>query len=188
MGNKEGTLRPLKHARLNRIVGPDLKGGLNMQRNSISRASMIAAPVMIVCGLLASGAPARAQSEDDGSCSNQTLLGDYGFSVEGVILPAPGVTIPIRGVTMTHFDGNGKLTQLDSIILSGAPISDWTPVTGTYHVNPNCTGTILLLSSTGDVVNLRIVVVKRGKEIHAVVWPPFGGPNRTVTSVGIKVE
>ena len=159
-----------------------------MQRKSISRISMIAAPVMIVCGLLTSGAPARAQSEDDGPCSNQTLRGHYGFTVEGLILPAPGVTIAIRGVHMTHFDGAGKLTQFDSIILNGTPISDWTPVTGTYHVNANCTGTMLLLPSTGGFINLRIVVVRRGTEIHTVVWPPFDGPNRTVTSVGIKVE
>jgi hypothetical protein len=188
MGNKEGIWRPLKPARLNRIVGPDLKGGLNMQRKLISRISMIAAPVMIVCGLLASGVPARAQSGDDGPCSNQTLRGDYGFAVEGVILPGPGVAIPVRGVHMTHFDGNGNLTQVDSILLNGGPISDWTPVTGTYHLNANCTGTILLHPSTGGFVNLRIVVVRRGKEIHAVVWPPFDGPNRTVASVGIRVE
>jgi hypothetical protein len=188
MGNIEGTLRPLKAARLNRIVGLDLKGGLNMQRKSISRISMIATPVMIVCGLLASGAPARAQPEDDGHCSNQILRGDYGFAVEGLILPAPGVTIPVRGVHMTHFDGNGNLTQVDSIILNGGPISDWTLVTGTYHVDANCTGTILLHPSTGGFVNLRILVVRKGKEIHTVVWPPFDGPNRTVTSVGIKVE
>ena len=158
-----------------------------MKRKSTSKISMIAAPIMIVCGLLASGAPARAQSQDDGPCSNRTLLGDYGFAVEGLILPAPGVTIPVRGVHMTHFDGNGNLTQVDSIILNGDPISDWNPDTGTYHVNANCTGTILL-PSTGGFANLCIVVVRRGKEIHAVVWPPFDGPNRTVTSVGIKVE
>jgi hypothetical protein len=100
-----------------------------------------------------------------------------------------GVTIPVRGVHMTHFDGKGNLTQVDSIIANGGPISDWTPVTGTYHVNTNCTGTILLLPSTGEkFVNLRIVVVRQGKEIHTVVWPPFDGPGRTVTSVGIKVE
>jgi len=52
------------------------------------------------------------------------LRGDYGFAVEGLILPRTGVTIPIRGVHMTHFDGNGKLTQVDSIILNGSPISD----------------------------------------------------------------
>jgi hypothetical protein len=159
-----------------------------MQRKSISRISMIATLVIIVCGVLASGAPVRAQSDEDKPCSNQTLRGDYGFAVEGLILPAPGVTIPIRGVHMTHFDGSGTLTQVDSIILNGSPISDWTPVTGTYQVNANCTGTILLHPSTGGFVNLRIVVIKNGKEIHTVVWPPFDGPNRTVTSVGTKVE
>jgi hypothetical protein len=149
---------------------------------------MIATPVMIICGLLVSGAPARAQSDEDKPCSNQTLRGNYGFALEGLILPAPGVTIPIRGVHMTHFDGSGTLTQFDSIIVNGSPIGDWTPVTGTYHVNADCSGTILLHPSTGGFVNLRIVVVKNGKEIHSVVWPPFDGPNRTVTSVGIKIE
>jgi len=151
------------------------------------RISMIATPMIIVFGLVASGAPARADSEE-GACSNRTLLGDYGFAVEGLILPAPGVTVPVRGIHLTHFDGKGNLTQIDSLLANGAPISDWTPVTGTYHVNANCTGTIHLLPSTGGFVNLRIVVVSQGKEIHTVVWPPFDGPDRTVTSIGIKVE
>jgi hypothetical protein len=151
------------------------------------RFSIVATPLMIVCGLLASSASARAESED-GACSNRTILGDYGFTVEGLILPAPGVTIPVRGVHMTHFDGKGNLTQVDSILANGGPLSDWTPVTGTYHLDANCTGTISLSPSTSGFVNLRIVVVRDGKEIHTVVWPPFDGPGRTVTSVGIKVE
>jgi hypothetical protein len=77
---------------------------------------------------------------------------------------------------------------VDSILANGGPISDWTSVIGSYQLNANCTGTILLQPSTGGFVNLRIVVVKQGKEIHAVVWPPFDGPGRTVTSVGIRVE
>jgi hypothetical protein len=157
-----------------------------MQKQSFG-ISAIATPLMIVCGLLASGSPASADSSD-GPCSNRTLSGDYGFSVEGLILPAPGVTLPVRGVHMTHFDGKGNLTQLDSLLVNGGPISDWTPVIGTYQVNANCTGTIVLHPSTGGFVNLRIVVVGQGKEIHTVVWPPFDGPGRTVTSVGIKVE
>ena len=157
-----------------------------MKKQSL-RISTIATPLMIVCGLLAAGGSARADSQD-GVCSNRTLQGDYGFAVEGLILPAPGVALPIRGVHKTTFDGNGSLTQVDSILVNGSPISDWTPVVGTYHVNPNCTGTILLHPSTGGFVNLRIVVVKQGKEIHTVVWPPFDGPDRTVTSVGIKIE
>jgi hypothetical protein len=157
-----------------------------MQKQSF-RISTIATSLMIVGGLLASGSPARAQSPD-GACSNRTILGDYGFSVEGLILPAPGVALPVRGVHMTHFDGKGNLTQMDSLLANGSPISDWTPVTGTYHVNADCTGTILLHPSTGGFVNLRIVVVGLGKKILTVVWPPFDGPGRTVTSVGTKVE
>jgi hypothetical protein len=59
-----------------------------MQKKSVSRMRMLA---MIVCGLLASGASAVAQS-NDGHCSNRTLFGDYGYASEGVLLPAPGVS------------------------------------------------------------------------------------------------
>jgi len=158
-----------------------------MRKESFSRISMFATWLAMVGAFLASSAFATAETED-GACSNRTLQGDYGFAVEGLILPAPGVSIPVRGLHVTHFDGKGNLTQVDSILLNGDPISDWTPVTGTYHVDANCTGTMLLHPSNGGFVNLRIVVVRNGKEIHAVVWPPFDGPARTVTSVGIKVE
>jgi len=163
-----------------------------MRRKSVSTILKAAIPiVMIVCFVL-TGASAMAQSDTARSgnrrCSNRSLFGDYGFVVEGLLLPAPGVALPGRGVTMTHFDGEGNLTQVDSLIINGSPVSDWSPVTGTYHVNANCTGTMNILPSAGGFVNLRIVVVKQGKEIHTVVWPPFDGPDRTITSVGIKVD
>ena len=155
---------------------------------SISKLSIIAMPMMIICGLLVSGAPARAE-DNDGACSNRTLKGDYGFAVEGLVLPGPGVALALRGVHMTHFDGKGNLSQVDHIVVNGAPPAvDWTPVTGTYQVNANCTGTIHLVPSTGGFVNLRIVVVRQGKQIHAVVTAPFDGPARTVTSVGTRVD
>ena len=158
-----------------------------MRKQSLT-ISMIATPVMIVCGLLASGSTARAESQD-GSCSNRSLRGDYGSAVEGVVLPGPGVVIPIRGVVMTHYDGQGNFTQVDHIVINGVPPAiEWTPGTGTYHVNANCTGTIHLVPSTGGFVNLTIVLVRQGKEIHTLVTAPFDGPGRTVSSVGIKVE
>jgi len=144
---------------------------------------------MIVCGLLVSGASARTESEDGPPCSNRTLKGDYGFSGEGLLLPAPGVTVPIRGVAMTHFDGQGKLTQVDHVLVNGvAPPTPWSPSTGTYHVNANCTGTVQIIPSTGGFINLAIVVVRQGKEIRAVVTAPFDGPARTITNLGVKVE
>src|SRR4051812_7663876 len=110
-------------------------------KKSIFRMSKVATPIMIACALLPSGGSARADS-GGGACSNRTLRGDYGFSVEGLVLPAPGVAIPVRGVHMTRFDGQGNLTQVDHIVINGVPPAlDWTPVTGSYQVNTDCTGT-----------------------------------------------
>lgn len=161
-----------------------------MQNKLISQISMAATPIMIVCGLLASGVSAMAQS-DDGPCSNRTLLGDYGFSIEGVVLAIPGVTLPpgaalpVRGVALTHFDGKGKLSQVDHVVVNGMPpMVEWTPGTGNYTVNPDCTGTAVIDIPGNPLapVKLHFVVVRQGKEIHTVVEA------NAVTSVGIRVE
>ena len=159
-----------------------------MQSQSISRISIMAAPIMIVCGLLASSSSARAGS-DHHECSNASLHGDYASAVKGLILPAPGVALPLIGVVMTHYDGKGNFTQVDHIIVNGVPPSIlWTPGSGTYHVNGDCSGTAQILPSTGEFVNLAFVVVRDGKEVRAVVAAPFDGPARTVTSVGKRAE
>src|SRR5229473_2779327 len=144
-----------------------------MQRKLVSRISMVAIPIMIVCGLLvAASSPRVAASSpkaDDGDkvCTDRTL----------------------RGVVMTHYDGQGNFSQVDHIIVNGVPPAiEWTPGTGTYHINTDCTGTARIVTSTGIFVNLEIVVVQQGKGIHAVVTAPFDGPDRTVTSVATRVE
>ena len=164
-----------------------------MKKQSL-RISTIATPLMLVCGLLGSGAPARAE----GACSNRTLMGDYGFAIEGVLLAIPGVSlppggVPLRGVALTTFDGEGNsggsgkgtLKQVDHVVVGGTPPPvEWTQGTGTYHVNTDCTGTVQIVIPGNPLspVNLHIVVVRQGKEIHTVVEA------NAVTSVGIKVE
>jgi hypothetical protein len=58
-------------------------------------------PVVLVCYLLISGVPAVAQSEN---CSNRTLVGNYGFTIEGTTLDA---NAPIRSLALQHYDGRG---------------------------------------------------------------------------------
>ena len=113
---------------------------------------MVAVPVMIGCGLVVAASSGRVDQErrtahDDGdtkACTNRTLHGDYGSSVEGLILPAPGVTFLIRGVVMSHYDAKGTFTQVDHIVFNGTPPTiEWTPGTGTCRVcqvNTDCTG------------------------------------------------
>jgi len=149
-----------------------------MEQKSICKTSMVAALLMIVGGLLASATPATADSEDE-ACSNRTLRGDYGSAIEGEILGFG----PVRGVVMTHFDGKGNFTQVDHVVVNGTPPAlAWTPGSGTYSVNPDCTGAaqIIIPGSPFSPVNLHFVVVKQGKEIHQVV------DANAVSSVGFR--
>jgi hypothetical protein len=157
-----------------------------MQRRSFSRISMVAIPIMIVCGLLvpasSMGPTVRADNEDPKGCTNNTLQGDYGFALEGEIL-GPG--LQFRGVVMQHYDGNGNFTQVDHIVFNGVPpVEEWTPGSGTYTVNPNCTGSAVIIVPGNPLspINLHFVVVRQGKEIHQVV------DANAVTAVGNKVE
>ena len=161
-----------------------------MQQRANSRISTVTTSLMIVCGLVMAGSPAWADG-DDTKCTNRTLLGDYGFAIEGVISAIPGVPLPpgaalqLRGVAMTHFDGKGKLTQVDHVVVNGTPPPvEWAPGSGPYTVNPDCTGTAVINVPGNPLapVKLHFVVVRQGREIRTVV-----GAN-AVTSIGIKVE
>jgi hypothetical protein len=161
-----------------------------MQRKSLLGISMVATPVLIACALLATGAPARAQSNDgrsfDRDCSNRTLRGDYGFAVTGVLLNTPGLPpeAQFRSVGLAHYDGRGHVRLLEHTVLNGIPLdTSWTASSGTYSVNPDCTGTSVVNTPNSPVpLNLFFVVVNDGREIHTVLNA------NALSTVSIKVE
>jgi hypothetical protein len=156
-----------------------------MKRKSISRILIGISTIVIVWGALGSGVSAVAQSSVTQSkaerrCSNETLLGDYGFALDGVIL---GPELRFRGVVLQHYDGKGNITQVDHVVTNGVPpAEEWTPGSGTYTVNSNCTGSAVLNTPGNPQVNLHFVIVRGGKEIHQVV------DSNLVSAVGTKVE
>lgn len=149
---------------------------------------------IMICGLLASGASAMAQSNNGVSplnqsgfkhCSDRTLSGDYGFASEGVLLPAPGVSLQFRSTGMAHFDGRGNLTWVEHTVIDGALLEPGftTTATGTYDVDQNCTGTAVVNTPNSPVpLNLGFVVVKQGNEVHTVL------DTNAVSTVFIKVD
>jgi hypothetical protein len=127
-------------------------------------------------------APAVAANN---GCSDATLSGSYGFTIQGFSPNLDGTTSPIKGVAITHFDGAGKLTQQDFVITAGLPqpsngtaqagFKFSTGETGKYTLNANCTGTAEIdlnapvpFGSAG-VIKLMIVVTNGGRAIHTVV-------------------
>jgi hypothetical protein len=146
-----------------------------------------------------------AQSGDNDGCKNGTLSGDYSFRVSGAILPpvsqgAPPVQIQRDGVAMTHFDGKGKLTQVDFVMSNGVPLpGPADPLTGFhigesgwYKVNPDCTGMAEIDFPTppggtsGAVIDLMFVLGNRGRSIHTIV-SRLVPPNST-TPVAVSIH
>lgn len=143
----------------------------------------ISATVILACGLLAP-IGAFAQESDNDGCTDATLKGDYGFRITGAILNAAGASVDSReGVAMTHFDGKGGLSQVDWVMSNGVPFMAPTdPVTGfhidetgTYNVNPDCTGSAEIIFptpphlSSGAHLYLMFVLSNHGRTIHAIV-------------------
>jgi hypothetical protein len=167
----------------NASISSRKQGRRHMLGKSVSRMLMLGSQIMIVCGLLASGASTMAQSMD-GRCSNRTIFGDYGSDSRGSLLPAPGVAIAFNGLTMTHFDGKGNLTWVEHEVVGGNPLNPgWLAASGTYSVNPDCTGLAVVITPNSPVpLNLYFVVVKHGQEIHAVL------DSNAISTVFIRVE
>jgi hypothetical protein len=122
---------------------------------------------------LALSAPRRVTADNDGrgrGCSESTLRGDYGFSIDGQILAGPRTGV-LRGLAMTHFDGEGGLSQVDFATINGVPTgTDWRPGTGTYEVNADCTGKAQISFTDGSpTLRLRLVVADHGDQIRTIV-------------------
>jgi hypothetical protein len=135
---------------------------------------------------LALSTPRNVTADNDGrgrGCSEDILHGDYGFSVAGPLLAGPYAGV-IRAVAMTHFDGDGGLSQVDFATINGVPTgTDWRPGTGTYAINANCTGTARIEFTDGSpALRLRIVVDDRGDEVRTIV------EGNAVGSIGRRVR
>src|SRR5260370_2370821 len=85
--------------------------------------------------------------------------------------PILGPNLPLRGLFMAHYDGEGNLTLVDHIVINGVPpvhSEEWRPGSGTYTVNPDCTGSAVI-STANPPIPLHFVVVNHGTAIHLVV-------------------
>ena len=110
-------------------------------------------------------------------CSNETVQGTYGYIVNGT-RPAglvPGAPIEqVITVGLRNYDGRGNFTQVDTTkgSMTGTTIDQ--RASGTYTIDPDCTGTAIITVNGAPGPEARFVVVNRGKEIHWIVLsPPF---------------
>jgi len=127
---------------------------------------------------------------DDFGCSNATLKGEYAFGVTNYV---GNSIVVVAGIEV--FDGNGNFTQRD---YGGDSVpAEFSPPgqeKGTYQVDPDCTGSMVInlnvpgvpAGTSSGVIHTLFVISNGGRHIHDVVSeftpPGSAGPVSTQTS------
>ena len=140
---------------------------------------------------------AWAGGSDDFGCSNATLKGEYAYGVTAYTPPGlpDGPPHVVAGIKI--FDGRGNMTPRDYVGDSLRTIGQTdfsTGETGTYTVNTDCTGSMVINQNvphvppgtSSGVLEIRFVISDGGRHIHEVVArftpPGFSEPQPTQTS------
>src|SRR5215831_5706666 len=131
-----------------------------MKRNTIAQTFAIAAVTALGLGI----AP-TAKAGDKG-CTNASLKATFSHIGTRFITAPPTKAGPLAGVGTDTFDRNGGITSTGRLSVNGniVPVT----ATGTYKVNPDCTGTYTI----PGVTTLFFVIDDSGNEVKAVCIDP----------------
>lgn len=138
-----------------------------MKRTIVSTTLVIVFATLFVPGIVP-----MAQANGDKGCSNATLQGSFGYTATGTLLGAPPPFAgPFGEVGRQTFDGRGN-TDAAATASANGNIAKFT-ITGTYTVNPDCTGSMTLyVSPLGATAHLDFVIDKDGAEIRTIGTDP----------------
>lgn len=134
-----------------------------MKRVTIAQAFTIAAITVLALGI------APTANAYNRGCSNATLKGTFAEKDNGFIMnPPPAPASLFAGVNLDTFDGKGKITAVGISSIDGnvGPQTE----TGTYTVNPDCTGSYeVQINPGGFTAHAYFVIDDGGNELQIVV-------------------
>jgi hypothetical protein len=117
---------------------------------SILKRIMVTVTLAMGMAILAN--PAHAQH-----CSAAKLAGNWGFTLNGVVVLPTG-PVPIAAVGRATLEANGTITGSEARSVGGQYADETS--TGTFTVNPDCTGTLTLnFYEDGQLVRTSILSV-----------------------------
>jgi len=114
-----------------------------------------------------------ALKQGSAACTNAAVEGGFGFEATGVFLAGAPATGPVAFIGELKFavndSGKGEITghvasSEDGTILTFAD----EPVTGSYRVAADCTGTATIKPKGGPELHFSLVVVDGGKQMLAI--------------------
>ena len=142
----------------------------------------------ISCVVFLSLAPAT-RAQDEGGCSNASVAGKWGFTTNGTVV---GIG-PRDSLGIFTLDGAGKLVNGKATASLNGSITEET-FSGTYMVNPDCTGKLSIVISdlSGNKIltaTLDLVFDNNVRELRALFTSavlPNNTPLATVITVDAK--
>jgi hypothetical protein len=152
-----------------------------MKRSYTTKAFAIAAVALAL-----SVAPAAMAANNKG-CSTLILYGSFAMNGTGTIVSPAFVAGPYATVLSLTFDGYGVVTSAVGSTSQNGNIGPQTE-TGTYTVNPDCTGTYtVVISPGGFAAHYLFVIDSSGDELQIICTDPgvvFTGTARRQFPVG----
>ena len=134
---------------------------------SILLACTITIGGILFVNLLSDARAVHAQN----ACDASSFEGGYGYALSGYSYDAQGNLYVLAGAGRMVADGKGGVTGADTFSLDGT-ISRRT-YTGTYSMNADCTGSMVLqVPGTTGAAHGDIVAVNNAREINFIQTDP----------------
>jgi hypothetical protein len=137
--------------------------------------------MLVIAGLICSAVLLPAAHAQQ--CSLTTVAGSYGYTFSGFVSPAANLFVPAAAAGLLALDGHGNLTGTQTRVVASSPLDE--TFTGTYTVNPDCTGSLtLLVQPDTRTSTVKVVWTNTTKSISAVFTTPGFTLTGTATRIG----
>jgi hypothetical protein len=128
----------------------------------------IAVLVVLILGVLIGRFTVQPVARAQSGCSVATLKGSYSLAVNGFFYYSDGSQGVYSSAGVVAADGAGGITGSDTVNIDGTPARG-RQFTGTYTINPDCSGTVNLKDSKGNgIANMDLAVANGGKDVALV--------------------
>lgn len=145
-----------------------------MKRSTIAKTFTAAAAFAL--------AIAPSAKAHDRGCTSNMLRGTFAYTSTGTVVAPPAIAGPAAEVGWQTFDGTGG-TTITATLSANGNIVQFNDVTGTYTVNPDCTGTFELQVAPDFTLHVSFVIDDGGNGFQAIETEP----GLVVTRIGRRV-
>jgi hypothetical protein len=124
---------------------------------------------LLVILALAASSTVTARASD---CTIRTMKGAWVQHLQGLIFLPDGTSLVLTGVTKSTYDGLGNIAVLDASGVNGNVPPGWRAGSGTYTVNPDCTGTETISFPGQADIHAQFALAQSGNKLHYVNVDP----------------